>query len=1346
MVAFPFFTVSIKNSNFCSQITDPPLIKPALNIFILLLFFTLTATAQERKFLHLGLNEGLPQETVICITEDDQGFIWMGTSDGVVRFDGTNFYTPPEDILNDLDFGGLRIGAIQANKDNLLIGTGQKGLLRYNLISETTSSLGMLNENCTDITVEEGSFYAAYYEGGVLFVNEDFSTKKLIFDEPDPQQITSIAKFHNFIYLGTQTGTLFQFDQKLVDSNMPIPLTEIKSPVAEINEIVIIDDTIWIGTGDGLYQFESAKEVWNHFPLKECANMAQEPAVMDIVKSEDILFVGSREGLFELNISEELDCIAHYKADKKYDEKTINRDHIYDLEVYKNELLIGHNNLDVTSIKASDVFEMPTKAWNLGNPSVFAVYETSKYLFTGTTSGLVISEKNKPENFTIIRDFRIRGIIEDGFNNIWVINREGLFILPDQDFLNSPTNLVRVNHNPEISTSIASDNLRSIFKDDDGEIWILTFNAGINRFIGNVADRKFEFQRLAHGAATKKLPSPLTISMTEDGDTYWVTTQKGLTNLRFEGENYSSPVFKNYDERDGLITNGVLSSYIDKDGTLWVTSRKGLNKYIREEDRFVSYGKREGLSNTFVYNVLEDNFDNLWISTNGGLFRFNKQTETFSNYTPKDGVQSTEFNLGAAFKNKTNGHLYFGGINGLNVFDPSRIDELDEEGQLQLTAIHSKGEILSPNTSKILETNIATTKKLTLNYDEFPVNISFSAMDFRPTSNIQYTYKLLPEDSQWNALDDNNNIQLLTLSPQSYTLQIQGLSRGLSWSKPPLELIIVVKPPWYRSNLAYFSYLLLFLTAVYIYYKITVQRKLAGQEAQRLQDLDDLKSRFITNITHEFRTPLTIILGYVGTIKSTFKPKPELENSLNTIEQNSNNLLGLVNQMLDLAKLEQGRLTINLVQNDVVIFLKHITDSFSSLAEDKGVRLRFSSELNSLLMDFDPEKLRQIITNLLSNAIKFSDRDSEVSVSISAENNMAIIKVIDQGLGIPEAELEHVFDRFYQVDTSDFKVSQGTGIGLALTKELVLLLEGTVSASSEVGQGSIFSVNLPVHNDAPFSEVNLTNKQVSIGETAVPDLRSITLNDDANHVLIVEDNVDMARYITSCLNDRFIITHASNGQIGLDKAIAETPDLIVTDVMMPVMDGLEMTKELQSKEVTNHIPIVMLTSKAMQEDKMDGITSGADVYLTKPFSKTELQLRIEMLISKREKLQAKYQNGLLSETIISEEPIEDKNDIFLRKVISEIHKELDNGDFNSSSLASSLALSDSQLYRKLKAITNRSTAIFIRKIRLEKAKELLQKTEKTVSEIAYETGFNDPNWFGKAFKEEFGQAPSEVRL
>jgi DNA-binding response OmpR family regulator len=287
---------------------------------------------------------------------------------------------------------------------------------------------------------------------------------------------------------------------------------------------------------------------------------------------------------------------------------------------------------------------------------------------------------------------------------------------------------------------------------------------------------------------------------------------------------------------------------------------------------------------------------------------------------------------------------------------------------------------------------------------------------------------------------------------------------------------------------------------------------------------------------------------------------------------------------------------------------------------------------------------------------------------------------------------------------------------------------------------------MPIHKNAPIADVDLEAKQVSIGETAVPKLQPTEINGDANHILIVEDNADMARYITSCLNQQYVVTHALNGQIGLEMAIAKTPDLIVTDVMMPVMDGLEMTKELQSSEATNHIPIVMLTSKAMQEDRMDGITSGADVYLTKPFSKKELQLRIETLISKRQKLQEKYQNGLLSETIVSEEPKADKNEIFLRKVVSEIHNELDNGDFNSSSLAINLALSDSQLYRKLKAITNRSTAVFIRKVRLEKAKELLLETEKTISEIAYETGFNDPNWFGKAFKEEFGQAPSEIRI
>ena len=940
---------------------------------------------------------------------------------------------------------------------------------------------------------------------------------------------------------------------------------------------------------------------------------------------------------------------------------------------------------------------------------------------------------------------RIRDLEIDINNNLWVVTTNTIYVISLTNF--SPENATIIATIPFNKVAI-----RNLYKDHNNTIWVTTQGDGLYWFTGNISQNDYSFKHFEPKLNKNKLSSNFILGLNQDEqNNFWVSTQTGLCKLIFNGENYTQPDCTQYFQGEkGLKNNGILDTFLDSENKLWIATHNGLHLYNNKDDSFTYFGKKEGLTNTFIYNIVEDNLNNLWLTTNGGLFRFNKSTKVFSNYTAKDGLQSLEFNLGAAFKDENTNEVYFGGINSFNIINPSEIDNLDKEGQLIFTNFSIKDKDVLPQVnSEKLSQNISLTEEIQINYNDFPVNLSFSALDFRPNSNIHYVYKLLPEDQQWNSLNDKNSIQLLTLSPKTYTLQIQGVSRGKLWNKKPLQLSLQVNPPWYRSNLAYLTYLVLFLSLVFLYYKITLQRKLAGQEAKRLQDLDDLKSRFITNITHEFRTPLTIILGYLGNLKEEYSGKTKTINSLETIEKNSNNLLSLVNQMLDLAKLEQGKLQLNNKNNDALAFIQHIVHSFDKIAEEKSIHLKFSSAEKVIKMDYDAEKLRQIITNLLSNALKFTSENKKVSLQLLLEQKQThsnlIIKVEDQGLGIPKDELPNIFDRFYQVSSSSFKVAQGTGIGLALCKELVGLMKGSISVISEIGTGSTFTVLLPITQNAQETAVNTEDFYATIGKTEVLPTVGISNKEADNHILIVEDNTDMANYISSCLSDTYQITHVLDGSKGLEKAIEQIPDLIISDVMMPVMDGFEMTQKLQQHEATNHIPIIILTSKAMQEDKIEGLESGADAYLTKPFSKKELQIRIANLISKRKNLQERYQTEVVVQQKKNVKASTDKNIIFLNKAIDCIHLFIEDNTFNSEKLAKELGLSDSQLYRKLKAISNTSTAIFIRNIRLEKAKELLQTSDLTISEIAYATGFNDPSWFSKTFKTTFGESPTEIR-
>jgi signal transduction histidine kinase/ligand-binding sensor domain-containing protein/DNA-binding response OmpR family regulator len=1312
------------------------------NLSLLLCLVSLISNAQKLSFSHLGLDEGLPQETILCIDEDKNGFIWLGTSDGIVRYDGHDFFVPQPDTTSGLDIAGYRIGALMAHKDDIYIGTGQNGLLRYNTKDESLSQIGETNTNCTRIINYKDLVIASYYNAGIMIIANGKTYLSDSLPDQYPQQITGLATHQNIVYTGTQDGKIYSAALDHIESfgdNLNFKLlTKIN---ATITNLKTINNTLWITTENGLYTLNTDTFEVVNIPILN-HGIPVDFNISTFVVDGQTYYIGTTSGLLVTTLHDgAFSIIHHYVATKKYDASTINSDGINELLITNDLLFIGNINLDITTIEAQHVFEQPTDAFALDNPSVFAVYDTEDYLFIGSSSGLIISSNRDTSQFKVLTDYdRVRGLTRDANNHIWFVTNKGAYVIPLEglDLLNP--NVIKIPIDASNPTQLPAENMRSVYKDPSGNLWITTFNSGFCRFTGNVAQRDFTFKNYS----AEQLASVFTLSLVQDMDNnYWMCTQKGLSKLTFKNQELIA--VKNYDETDGLATRGVLSPFVDSENTLWVASRKGLNRYDYKTDTFKFYGRRHGLTNTFVYNINEDDLGNLWLSTNGGLFKFNKTTEEFTNYSPKDGLQSTEFNLGATFKNETTGQLYFGGINGLNIFNPKRIGELDKEGQLRFTSLKIKDTYVSPKSSNVLTESIVNAQEITLNYDDFPVNLNFSSLDFRPNSNIKYVYKLLPEDTEWNTLDNKNNIQLLNLSSKSYTLQIQGKSRNDLWQQPPLELNLNIMPPWYKSNVAYLSYLMLFLGLVFAFYKISLQRQIAGQESKRLQDLDDLKSRFITNITHEFRTPLTIILGYLGNLKDRFSDKNDIHMSLDTIEQNSHNLLNLVNQMLDLAKLEKGQLSLNCIQGDFVNFSSQIVNSFLSIASDKQITLKFSANPEKIIMDYDAEKWRQVLNNLISNALKFSPQQCELHINILKVNQDTLkIEVSDQGFGIPEDELPFIFDRFYQVENAEHKVSQGTGIGLALTKELIALFKGNITVTSVLEKGTKFSITVPITNNAPEKDFSFIEKQMTIG-TVVPQLDDTIINEDSNSVLIVEDNSDMARYIASCLKPDYKLSFAKHGKEGLEIAESLIPDIIVTDVMMPIMDGYELTEQLQANTKTDHIPIIMLTSKAMQEDKLEGLSSGADAYLTKPFQKEELRLRMQMLIAKRKKLQSRYAVNALIDVKTPKTETTDKTLIFLNKVVKAVQEHIDDSTFGATELAQHLAMSDSQLYRKLKAISNTSTAIFIRQVRLEKAKDLLKTTDLSISEIAYATGFNDPNWFSKAFKEEFKASPSEFR-
>jgi len=529
-----------------------------------------------------------------------------------------------------------------------------------------------------------------------------------------------------------------------------------------------------------------------------------------------------------------------------------------------------------------------------------------------------------------------------------------------------------------------------------------------------------------------------------------------------------------------------------------------------------------------------------------------------------------------------------------------------------------------------------------------------------------------------------------------------------------------------------------------------VSKRIAATERKRLKEVNQLKNSLFTNITHEFRTPLTVIKGMTDAIKSNLKDErhDHLENSLGMIERNSDSLLLLVNEMLDLAKIESGKMDLQMQQNDVIPFLKYVGESFSSLADENQISLKVHSKITSLIMDFDSSKLTSVVSNFLSNAIKFTPKLGQIKVDIDRitrkGNSFLSIKIKDNGIGISSKELPNIFNRFYQTDASTIRKNEGTGIGLALTKELIELMNGTIKVKSNLNKGSEFSIMLPVTRKAALSkDVSIDNRPNTYVSNTVltPIDQALETDSELPLVLIIEDNMDVAHYLKTCLLSKYNPIHAENGILGIEMALEKIPDLIICDVMMPGKDGFEVCAKLKSDERSDHIPIIMLTAKVSIEDRLTGLSHGADAYLAKPFNKEELFTRLDQLVALRKKLIGKIQKDGFN-TLFTKSSKNPKLQ-FLQKVVKIIHKNIDKPNLGSGDIAKTLLISDSQIYRKIKAITGKSTAIFIRSIRLKYAKELLSDTDKTISEVAYEVGFKDPSWFSRAFKDEFGFSPSE---
>ena len=1383
-----------------------------------------------------------------AIDQDSRGFMWFGTMNGAARYNGYEIKMFSYDPNDSNSISGNIVYAIEEDQcGHIWIGTNN-GLNEF--IPETEKfihykhdlkdSLSLGGNIIKSIRIDSRQILWIGTEGGGLnrFIRDTGTFKRYQFDENQPTGLSNSAvtaiyedQSHN-LWIGTQNGlNLWRWED--IEKQQPLFRYFTHDPnqsnTLSGNHITSIYEdekgTFWIGTyytGFNKLTFPLNGDFRKHHIKRYLhdpdypVGLGHNHAWAGVVEFNNYIWIGTIDG--GLNCFDpETETFIQIRPDN-YLHNTTFENSITSL--YKDScgilwigtanngvlLLLGkskgfRNHLIQTNIvgQTKDVSIHKILHDKAGNYWLGSRY-CGLYKYECVNNSLIryLNPNVHDDENTVfdILDYNDKQLLCGTFGEgVWIFDKK------DKRFYPHPINrTANGKYSKECIVNFHLDRL--------GYFWLKTWGNGLLQFNQN-------WECAAHYTSdtsdSTSINCNIVVGSYEDSsDNLWISTFGGglykanATQRKNQGM-FSKLAFKRYqvdtEDSSSLSSNVVMVTYEDSKGFLWVlTEGGGINRYDYQTDSFKRYTTELGLADNRACAIAEDKHGNFWISTLNGLSHFNPQTEIFTNYTTYDGLLSNVFNRGTVYQSE-NGEIFFGCLNGFISFYPDEIKCHEIHPPIVLTGFNLFGAPAK------LDTTITTKKIILLDYTQKIFSFEFAALNYINPKKNRYAYKLEGFHDDWIYIGNYRHAHFTNLSYGEYNFRVKAANHNGIWDEKGISVRLIILPPWWRTRWAYTCYTFIGLGLLLIIWQIQIRRMMIKNElnmqrieANKLQEIDRIKSRFFANISHEFRTPLTLILGPLEQmLEDKFKGDPK--DQYRMMIRHGQHLLRLINQLLDVAKLEAGRMSLQINEDNMLRLIKGIVLSFSSLAQRKGVELKFKAHEETIIAYLDREKLEKIITNLLSNAFKFTPKGGNVSVAVSViQGNIHLnrpskgvikkstlepdikksslergqrgafpstryiqITVRDTGIGIAADRLEKIFDRFYQIDDSVKREQEGAGIGLSLTKELVELHHGEISVESEPGQGTSFTVLLPlgkahlkeseiIEANEDFSALPQSTSLKQI-DTTVETYRSV-VSDASTHeetavadqqtlpiILIVEDNQDVINYIRDYLKPRYRIIEAFDGEDGLVKAIESLPDLIISDVMMPNMDGFEFCKKIKTDERTSYIPVILLTARAGEESKIAGLETGADDYITKPFKVRELQVRVKNLIRQRQKLRERFSRDI---TLHPQDiAVTSADERFLKRVMAVVEQHIADSGFDIQTMAREVGLSRMQLHRKLCALTDQSPSEFIRVMRLKRAAQLLEQKAGNVTEIAYEVGFNNIAYFAKRFRELYGLSPSE---
>jgi len=1345
--------------------------------FFIFLITNLFSQIEEIKFHHLSVDEGLSQNWVRCIRQDKYGFMWFGTGDGLNRYNGYSFASYYQNFKEKNSISNNNIKVIfEDSGSELWIGT-QGGLNLYDRIHDEFLPLDYTLQYSIEAIceLEDGNMLIGAPEGLFMLNPRDLSFQEIF----NHLYVTAILRDHlGNIWLGTYSGlhlfNLKDFSYVTFRNNK-----QEKNSISDNIIRSIVQDSqehIWIGTNSKGLSLMSYREEDPYHP--EFINYSNEPDKPESISkgtvltllddSKGHLWIGIENGgldIIDLKSINENHCRFQHFTHNPSDNSTISNNSIHSLFLDEEETVwvgtYGRGLSFYNSLlhKFSHYKQIPNDKNSLCNNHVNVIYEEDDYLWIGTEGGLsrLVKQTNKFEHF--VHDDRNEKSI--GSNAVWAIYRDSrgnLWIGTWAGGLNlfheNTKTFTRFLHDEEDETTIGGNNIFGITEDNEGFLWIASMQGGLNRY--NYETNTFT-RYLFHERQNSISNNWVRTILVSSNDEIWLSTTRAVDVFNKKTGEFIS---YSHDTSDAssISYNGAVVIFEDSRKNIWIGTESGLNLYHRENSSFSHYFKENGLPNDVIRGICEDDKGNLWLSTNYGLSKFidgihHPENPEFRNYDVHDGLQGNEFNRRSFFKGK-DGKLYFGGTNGFNVFYPDSIVDNLFIPDIVFTNFYIHNQpIKTGRKNSPLDQDISTIEEITLLRRHTVFTIEFAALNYISPEKNKYAFMLEGFEKDWNYVGTQNTATYTNLDPGKYVFRVKASNNDGYWNEQGSVIIINILPSWWQTWWAKALYALFVLLALYFFRKYTLisvnfKNQLWKEHLQRekTEELNRMKIKFFTNISHELRTPLTLISGPIEQLINKGLKSKELELIKRSVFQ----LRKLVDQILDFRKIDSEEMPIKMQENDIVACIKQTLFGFFDYAEQKGIKVIFRSGIQKLNMDFDKEKIDKIVTNLLMNALNYTQSGGTVSVNLTVHDQKLskneihlLIEISDTGKGISKLEIDKIFNRFYTSDNQNDTLV-GTGIGLHLTKSLVEMHGGEINVTSKEKEGTVFTVMLPARNgklEIARKEIVLQNNISRKSTKMKVENQKSKIESHKKTIMIIDDNIDICSFIENILIAEFNIIKEINPEQGIGLILKHMPDLVISDVMMPGIDGFELCGRIKSDIRISHIPVILLTAKATVEDHILGFDTGADEYIYKPFDIKLLRSRVRNLIRQKEVLR-KHLIGMDGK-INSNISVNSLDKSFMDKIFDIILNNHHNPDFTVNNIIDEIGMSRSVFYKKFKALSNISIHDLVKQFRLKKACDLMIDNSLTIAEVAYRSGFNDPSYFSRVFRETYQITPKD---